>query len=191
MSVAYHGVVTGRPVPGATAVVFGAGPIGIGCFLALRALGMDDVVISEPAAARREAAWFVGAENVIDPTATDAVGEILEHTKGVGAALTIDAAGVGETFDAGLAVTGRLGRFVTLAAYMQPVSYNPTEIMMREIEIVSSFSSNGEFAAVLEHMAAGRYPTDGWVERVPFDSHTDVYDRLHHGQAIKVLVDVN
>ena len=82
------------------------------------------------------------------------------------------------------------GRVVTVAAYMEPVSYNPTDVMMRELEIVSSFSYNGEFDAVIEHMAAGRYPTDGWVERVSFDDQLSAYDRLHRGEAIKLMIDL-
>jgi (R,R)-butanediol dehydrogenase/meso-butanediol dehydrogenase/diacetyl reductase len=190
MSVAYHGVTLARPAPGDTAVVLGAGPIGIGCYLALRALGVDDVVVSEPAPDRRAAIATIGAERVLDPSATDVVAEVLEHTQGAGAAVTIDAAGVADSFQTGAAVTGRKGRFVTLAAYMAPISYNPTDLMMREIEIVSSFSSCGEFAPVLEHMANGRYPIDGWVERVPFERHLDAYERLHAGTAMKILVDL-
>jgi (R,R)-butanediol dehydrogenase / meso-butanediol dehydrogenase / diacetyl reductase len=190
LSVAYHGVRQGRPVPGRTAVVLGGGPIGIGSYLALRAQGVEDVIVSEPTEERRAALRSVGAEHVLDPTTTDVAAAVAEHTKGEGADVTIDAAGVAASYATGLAVTGRRGRFVTLAAYMEPVSYNPTELMMREIEIVSSFSTSGEFDTVLGHMAAGEYPTDSWVETVTLDGHLDAYERLHAAQAIKVLVDV-
>jgi hypothetical protein len=43
---------------------------------------------------------------------------------------------------------------------------------------------------VIEHMAAGRDPTDGWVERLPFADHLDAYERLHRGEAIKLMVDL-
>jgi (R,R)-butanediol dehydrogenase/meso-butanediol dehydrogenase/diacetyl reductase len=190
MSVAYHGVRQGRPEPGGCAVVLGGGPIGIGCVLALRTLGVDDIVVTEPATQRRVALASVGVENILDPSEVDVVDAIEEHTNGDGAHLTIDAAGVAATYATGLSVTGRRGRFVTLAAYMEPVGYNPTDLMIREIEIVSSFSSNGEFDRVLQHMAAGAYPSEAWVERVPFSGHLDAYERLHDGRAMKVLVEV-
>src|SRR5262249_19275875 len=82
MAVAYHGVSLARPEPGTTAVVLGAGPIGIGCFLALRALGVDDIVVSEPAPDRRAAIEGLGATTVLDPTSTVVVDEVLEHTRG-------------------------------------------------------------------------------------------------------------
>ncbi len=190
MSVAYHAVRRADPRPGDRAVVFGAGPIGIGAFLGLRALGVDDVVVVEPAAERAAAIRRIGAGTVLDPAAGDVVGEILEHTSG-GARVVIDAAGVGASFRDALAVAGTRARIVTVAAYMEPVVYNPTDLMMREIEIVSSFAYCGDFEPVVAHMAAGRYPTDGWVERLPFEAHESAYERLHQGTAIKLLVDVN
>ena len=190
MSVAYRAVLRAEPRPGDAAVVFGAGPIGIGAFLALRALGVDDVTMVEPAVERRAAVAALGAERVLDPATTDVVADVREHTGGAGARVVIDAAGVPASFTAALGVAAPRGRVVTVAAYMEPVPYNPTEVMMREREIVSSFSYNGEFDAVIEHMAAGRYPTDGWVERVPFDDQLSAYDRLHRGEAIKLMIDL-
>ena len=190
MSVAYRAVLRSEPRPGDAAVVFGGGPIGIGAYLALRALGVDDVTVVEPAAERRAAVQALGAERVLDPTATDVVEDVREHTGGIGARVVIDAAGVARLVHRRDRRRRRTGRVVTVAAYMEPVSYNPTDVMMREIEIVSSFSYNGEFDAVIEHMAAGRYPTDGWVERVPFDDQVSAYERLHRGEAIKLMIDL-
>jgi (R,R)-butanediol dehydrogenase/meso-butanediol dehydrogenase/diacetyl reductase len=190
MSVAYRAVLRAAPRPGDSAVVFGAGPIGIGAYLALRALGVDDVTVVEPAVERRAAVSGLGAERVLDPAATDVVEGVREHTGGLGARVVIDAAGVPASFTTALGVAAPKGRVVTVAAYMEPVSYNPTDVMMRELEIVSSFSYNGEFDAVIGHMAAGRYPIDGWVERIPFDDQLSAYDRLHRGEAIKLMIDL-
>jgi (R,R)-butanediol dehydrogenase/meso-butanediol dehydrogenase/diacetyl reductase len=190
MSVAYRAVLRAHPRPGMVAVVFGAGPIGIGSFLALRALGLEDVTVVEPAPERRAAVSNLGAETVLDPTTIDVVAAIRDSTHGSGAQVVIDAAGVAASFTAGLGVAGTSSRFVTVAAYMEPVTYNPTDAMMREIEIVSSFSYAGEFDSVIEHMAAGRYPADGWIEHLAFEDHLGAYDRLHRGEAIKLMVDV-
>ena len=190
MSVSYRAVLRAEPTPADSAVVFGAGPIGIGAYLALRAIGIDDVTVVEPAAERRAAVASLGAERVLDPATTDVCQEVQEFTRGAGARVVIDAAGVPSSFTAALGVAGTRARIVTVAAYMEPVSYNPTDAMMRELEIVSSFSYNGEFDAVIGHMAAGRYPIDGWVERVPFDDQLGAYERLHRGEAIKLMVDL-
>jgi (R,R)-butanediol dehydrogenase / meso-butanediol dehydrogenase / diacetyl reductase len=190
LSVAYHAVRQSRPEPGQPAVVFGAGPIGIGCFLGLRAMGVDEVIVVEPAADRRAAASAVGASTVLDPAATDVVAHVLEQTKGAGVPVSIDAAGAEAAFRTALRVTGRRGRLVPVAAYVEPFAFNPSEAMLYEIEIVASFSYNDEFDTVLGHLAAGRYPTDAWVEHVPFDTHTDAYERMRAGSIIKAMVDV-
>jgi (R,R)-butanediol dehydrogenase/meso-butanediol dehydrogenase/diacetyl reductase len=62
--------------------------------------------------------------------------------------------------------------------------------MLNEIEIIASFSYNDEFPIVLGHLASGRYPTDSWVEHIPFDTHTDAYPRMRAGTVIKAMVDV-
>ena len=145
----------------------------------------------EPAAERRAAVGALGAERVLDPTATDVVDEVRERTEGAGRPGRRSTPPASpRRFTAALGVAGTRGRVVTVAAYMEPVTYNPTDVMMRELEIVSSFSYNGEFDAVIDHMAAGRYPTDGWVERVPFDEQLTAYDRLHRGEAIKLMIDL-
>ena len=53
MSVAYHAATLGDTKSGDTAMVFGAGPIGIGLWFALRGKGVDDVFVVEPSPTRR------------------------------------------------------------------------------------------------------------------------------------------
>ena len=53
--------------PGDTAMVFGAGPIGIGLWFALRGKGVDDVFVVEPSPTRRAAIEALGA-TTLDPT---------------------------------------------------------------------------------------------------------------------------
>ena len=109
------------------AVVFGGGPIGIGAFLALRALGVDDVTVVEPAAERRAAVAALGAETVLDPTATDVVDDVREHDgRCRRRASWSTPPGVPASFTA----ASRRRRaaaddVVTVAAYMEPVSLQP------------------------------------------------------------------
>ncbi len=67
MSVAYHAATLGDVTPGDTAMVFGAGPIGIGLWFALRGKGLDDVFVVEPSPTRRAAIETLGA-TTLDPT---------------------------------------------------------------------------------------------------------------------------
>ena len=93
MSVAYHAATLGDVKPGDTAMVFGAGPIGIGLWFALRGKGLDDVFVVEPSPTRRAAIEALGA-TTLDPTGVDVPAFIADHTTGDGADAVFDAAGV-------------------------------------------------------------------------------------------------
>ncbi|HET9564611.1 MAG TPA: alcohol dehydrogenase catalytic domain-containing protein, partial [Mycobacterium sp.] len=102
MSVAYHAVTLGDVAPGDTAAIFGAGPIGIGLWFALRGQGLETVFVVEPSAARRDAVAALGA-TTLDPTVIDVPAFIAEHTDGRGADAAFDAAGVAPAVQAALA----------------------------------------------------------------------------------------
>jgi (R,R)-butanediol dehydrogenase/meso-butanediol dehydrogenase/diacetyl reductase len=190
LAVAYHAVQKSRVVPGEVAVVFGAGPIGIGAVLALRASGVDDVIVVEPAAARRTAIEAVGGAEVLDPEVVDVSAALLELSGARGVSVVIDAAGVPSSFDAALSALKAAGRLVIVAAFMEPVSFHPLSVFEREIEILHSFAYCNDFEPVLRLLADGRYATADWVDVVGAGRLLEAYDRLKHRSAIKVLVDV-
>ena len=69
-----------RSRAGDTAMVFGAGPIGIGLWFALRGKGLDDVFVVEPSPTRRAAIEALGART-LDPTSVDVPAFIADHTE--------------------------------------------------------------------------------------------------------------
>jgi (R,R)-butanediol dehydrogenase/meso-butanediol dehydrogenase/diacetyl reductase len=179
-----------RAAAGERAVVVGAGPIGIGAYLGLRALGVEDVVVIEPAQERRAAVAAVGAETVLDPNEVDVTTAVLDRTRGGGVSVVIDAAGAPAGFESALPMLGAGGRLVIVAAFMDPVAFHPLYVFQREIEILHSFAYCNDFEAVLAHLAEGRYPSDAWVEVVPAQQLHEAYGRLERREAMKVLVDV-
>ena len=105
MSVAYHAATLGESQPGDTAMVFGAGPIGIGLWFALRGKGIEDVFVVEPSATRRAAIEALGAQHP-GPDAVDVPAFIADHTDGRGADAVYDAAGVAPAVETALACVG-------------------------------------------------------------------------------------
>ncbi|MGH9137922.1 MAG: zinc-dependent alcohol dehydrogenase, partial [Acidimicrobiales bacterium] len=67
LAVALHGINRSQVAPGDRVLVSGAGPIGALSVAALRAGGVDDVIVVEPAAARRSLALEVGARAARTP----------------------------------------------------------------------------------------------------------------------------
>jgi (R,R)-butanediol dehydrogenase / meso-butanediol dehydrogenase / diacetyl reductase len=114
MSVAYHAAKHGAVSPDGTAVVFGAGPIGIGLWYALRGQGVTDVLVVEPSPVRRTSIERLGART-LDPTTTDVPAFVADHTHGRGADATYDAAGVQPAVEAALACLGASRTMVSVA----------------------------------------------------------------------------
>ena len=47
------------------------------------------------------------------------------------------------------------------------------------------------FPSVIEEMALGSYPLDGWVETIPFEGVVDLgLERLRRQEGLKILVEV-
>ena len=190
MSVAYHAATLGDVASGDTAMVFGAGPIGIGLWFALRGKGLDDVFVVEPSATRRAAIEVLGA-CTLDPTQIDVPAFIAEHTHGDGADAVFDAAGVTPAVATALACVGSRKPMVSVAIYEKPLETPLLNLVMNESRIQGSLCYTGaDFEAVIALMAQGAYDTTGWVTRIPIEDVIDEgFEALHAGTKMKVLVD--
>ncbi|WP_286275122.1 2,3-butanediol dehydrogenase [Mycobacterium antarcticum] len=190
MSVAYHAATLGEPSPDGTSMVFGAGPIGIGLWFALRGKGIEDVFVVEPSATRRASIEALGART-LDPTATDVPAFIADHTRGAGADAVFDAAGVAPAVETGLACVGARRPMVSVAIYEKPLITPLLNLVMNESRIQGSLCYTGaDFEAVIDLMAKGTYDTTGWVTAIALDDVIDEgFEALHAGKKMKVLVD--
>ena len=95
LTIAYNAVwgLAGGVEPSQTAVVFGAGPVGLLTLAVVKATGAR-VISVDPIEMRRSLALRLGADEVVDPTAAaGAVGEIRRLTGGHGADVAFEASG--------------------------------------------------------------------------------------------------
>ncbi len=95
-SVAFNAVIErgGGIRAGENVVILGGGPIGQAACAVLRHSGATCVILSEPSKVRREMALAIGATHVIDPMTTNVAEAVLEITKGMGAAIILEATGL-------------------------------------------------------------------------------------------------
>lgn len=190
MSVAYHTADRCRVESGQTVAIHGAGPIGVGVHLALKRRGVKTVVI-DPSAARRTVLTSLGASHAIDPTGIDVVSAVRDLTGGRGAHASVDAAGVPAAFRAALLGTGVNGTVVVVAIHGQPLVIPPFDILMPEVYLTGVAMFCNTFPKVIAEMAAGAYPTTGWVETIPFTDLIDGgFERLHRQEGMKLLVEI-
>jgi (R,R)-butanediol dehydrogenase/meso-butanediol dehydrogenase/diacetyl reductase len=193
LAVSHHAVESADPRAAELVTVYGGGPIGVGAFLALKARGVERIVMVEPAPARAEILRALGAEEVVDPQAVDVVERLSELSDGYGADVSIDTAGTQGAFSTAIAGTAKGGTVQLVATYAAPVELQPNDLVLAERRLLSSCAYTGrDFDAVIENMEAGLYPTDGWVSHVPLDRVVaEGFLALRDQKAMKVLVDLD
>lgn len=94
-----------------TAVVLGAGPIGLGVVAAAAGRGAR-VIVAEPTAARGDLARALGADDVVDPTSDTFLAEVDAITEGAGASVVFEASGRLPAMALALEVAGFRARLV-------------------------------------------------------------------------------
>jgi len=188
MAVALHAVKRWPLAPGGRAAIFGGGPIGLGILLCLKAQGVDDVIVIEPAPDRRSVAAGFGAQ-VIDPLATNAVEQVRVLTKGRGADVSFETAGAPTTFHAAIGATAKGGAVVLLTSGRHEVIAPLGQLMANEITLRTSYAYNNEFPEVISMMQDGAFPVATWVQTAPLSDLLNSFELLRRGEAIKLLID--
>ncbi|MGB3373817.1 MAG: 2,3-butanediol dehydrogenase [Microbacterium sp.] len=188
MAVGWHAVRRSGVQAGGTALIAGAGPIGIGVWFALKAHGVQNVLVSEPSADRRAALVALGA-SVIDPVNEDLTAAVMAMSDGDGVDVAFDAAGVGPAVTSALASLTPGGRVVVVALHEKPMEFMATPLVTAEAEIVGAVAYLPEdFDAVIRAMSAGLYDTTGWVDEVDLDGVVEAIHALRGGVGSKILV---
>ena len=191
MAVALHGITrSGGARTDARYLVTGGGPIGFLSVAALKAAGVDDVVVSEPHQGRRDLCARLGAR-VVDPSELkipmmphDLVEEPFD--------VVLECSGHREAMEAALAQLKRGGTLVLVGAGIHRPRFDNNRILLNELTITGSFVYDADgFTHALELLASGRVPLDVLVEAddVPLDGLLDAAISLHEGRlAAKVMV---
>lgn len=103
-------------------LVLGGGPIGFALLLCLKAAGANKVLVSEPAATRRnQVAEFCNA--VINPFEEDVEKRCMDLTDGKGAEIVFDCAGVPRALESAVNAMQFEGLYMMVAVWEQPVSH--------------------------------------------------------------------
>jgi L-iditol 2-dehydrogenase len=150
LAVIVHSMQLSAPGPGETAVVFGAGPIGLLTIAMLKLSGIHRIWSVEPVPARRELARAMGADAAIDPAAADPVQEILRDTSKRGVDIAIDCAAQGDTINQCVYAARNAGRVVVTGIPAQDNINLAFHIMRRkELAFLSVRRSNHDSETAL------------------------------------------
>ncbi|MGW4336721.1 2,3-butanediol dehydrogenase [Rhodococcus koreensis] len=190
MAVAYHAAVLGEVGDQSSALIYGAGPIGIGLWFALRGMGLTEIDVVEPSPTRRASIEALGART-LDPASQDVSALIADRTNGDGVDAAFDAAGVAPAVTSALECVGERRPLISVAIYDKPLPTPLINLVLRERRIQGTICYTGDdYRDVIDLMARGHYDTTGWVDTVPLSGVLEQgFEALRAGQKMKLLVD--
>jgi (R,R)-butanediol dehydrogenase/meso-butanediol dehydrogenase/diacetyl reductase len=164
LSGAAYAVDRGGIAAGDRVLIAGGGPVGLLVLLAVKALGVETVYVSEISKARRGKARELGASEVFDPRELTIPQKMRELTEGQGVDVSVEAVGIEASLKDCLASTRQRGTVVVQGIFTDRVPIHMLGFVSREITMIGTNSIDPELA--LKWIAAGRVEPESIVTRI-------------------------
>lgn len=194
LAVVLHSMKFADPRNNETAVVFGAGPIGLLTLAVLKLAGIGRTWVVEPVAERRELARQMGASVVLDPKQDDVIAEVKRDTAKRGVDLVIDCAAKGGSINQSLFVARNAGRVVYTGIPSEAeVTLAFHEARRKELSLFNVRRSNHETDLALSLMREGIHRFAPLLTHArPLEEVGPAFDMLEHYRdgACKVTITV-
>jgi (R,R)-butanediol dehydrogenase/meso-butanediol dehydrogenase/diacetyl reductase len=149
LAVGLHAVTQGRLEPGDTAVVVGAGMIGIAALLMARALGAAEVLLVEPRPDRAALALELGAARLLPS-------DLAAARREVRADVVFECSGRPEAVPGALELVRRGGRLVLAGIGHAPATLDLSRVVYFERELIGALGYRFDLERVVALLAAGR-----------------------------------
>ena len=184
ISVAVHAVNRTPTKLGDTAVVVGAGMIGLLTIQALRTAGCGRIISVDLEDERLRIAREVGADDILNSRRVDIPALIREMTGGLGADIAMEAVGADVTVRMSIDSV-RKGGVVTLIGNVTPdVGFPLQSVVTREISVLGTCASANDYPACLELMGRGAIKAAPIISAsVPLEQGAEMFDRLYAKEA--------
>lgn len=169
LAVGFHAANQGGAHAGQTAVVMGAGCIGLVSMMTLKAQGVSRVYVVDVMAKRLEKALELGADGVINGKEEDAVEAVRRLTGGAGCDLVIETAGTEITTRQAIHMTKK-GAVIVLVGYSKSgeMTLPMSLVLDKELTFKTVFRYRHIYPMAIDAVAAGRVNLKGIV--------TDIFD---------------
>ena len=179
-AVALHGASLSHTDPMETALVIGAGMIGLLTLQALRAEGFSRIYVADVDASRLQMATDLGADATLLLSGEELVAEILRRTGGAGVDAAVEAVGRDVTVRAAIGSV-RKGGTVTLVGNITPEVTLPLQIVVtRQIRVQGSAASAGEYPRAIELMTSGAIRVKPLITAIaPLEDGPEWFGRLY------------
>jgi L-iditol 2-dehydrogenase len=167
---------------GDSAVIIGAGPIGLRTLEIAKLSGVSPLIVSEAVDYRLKVAKELGADEVVNPMNEDAVERVRKLTDGNGVDVVYDTAGNEKATKQGLDMLSRsiegAGTLYLMGLYENPnLTINVSDLMHKAGRVVAEWgittNMRKNIEDVLEMMAQGRLHVLNWITHKIPESRAD------------------
>jgi L-iditol 2-dehydrogenase len=180
VSVALHGVKVSQVGGGETALVIGAGMIGLLTLQAARAAGCKRVFITDVDETRLKLAKQVGADETLHCSGAELVAEVMRLTGGNGVDITLEAVGRNETVAGAIDCTRKGGTVTLIGNIMPEVTLPLQKVVVRQLRLQGSCASSGEYPEAIELIANGKIQVKQLITAVAsLEEGPRWFERLH------------
>lgn len=190
VSVALHAVKVSEIRGGETALVIGAGMIGLLTLQAARAAGCSRVLIADVDATRLRLAESLGATETLHLSGPELAREVLSRT-GSGVDVALEAVGRDETIQTAIQSV-RKGGTVTLIGNITPQVTLPLQVVVsRQLRLQGTAASSGEYPQAIDLISRGAIQVRPLITAVaPLEDGPRWFERLyaHEPNLMKIVL---
>jgi D-arabinitol dehydrogenase (NADP+) len=192
---AMHGLETLDLRPGASVLVFGAGPTGLLLAQLIASGGASSVTVAAPSQFKLDTAAALGIDRTVRIDRDDAAANIAKLKQaspgGDGYDVVVEATGSTRIGDICVPLTRSGGTVLVYGVTRaeEIVTFHPFDVFRREITIKGSFAEITSFAAAIAALRGGRAKTDGIItHRFALDDYPKALDALQHDPSVHKIV---
>jgi L-iditol 2-dehydrogenase len=179
-SIALHALSRVKVTASDTAIVIGAGMIGLALVQALKQAGCAQIIVADIAQDRLNLATKLGASHVVNSSDRNVLATILELTAQKGTDLSFEAVGITATVDLAIRCLRKGGSAVLVGNVAPKIEFPLQVAVTRELTIRGSCASRGEYPACLELLASGGLSAAPLISATaPLEEGAEWFDRLY------------
>lgn len=179
VAVAMHAVSLAPISSDSTALVIGAGTIGLLVQQALRVAGCRQVFVADIDAGRLELSRSLGAMAVLS-SGPDLTSQVQHFTNGMGADVVVEAVGMEATVFAAIDAVRKGGTVVLVGNISPEVRLPLQKVVSRQIRLQGSCASAGEYPQAIQQLSSGAIRVKPLISAIaPLDEGPQWFARLH------------
>jgi L-iditol 2-dehydrogenase len=184
LAVAIHAVAISEIPKRSSALVVGAGMIGLLVLQALREAGCSQIIVSDIDDSRLKLAAELGATSTINAKTGDAVAEVKKLTGGAGVDVALEAVGSTPTIGAAIESVKRGGTVTLIGNIAAKVEIPLQAVVSRQLRLQGSAGSAGEYPEAIDLLVRGAVSVKPLITAIaPLEDGAGWFTRLHNREA--------